>query len=112
MNWAQISHHLDYLMEQIQNNHQEDEIMSIIHLHAGYLIGNRNYLEEIQQRRITKYGLLCKLKDDLIYQAQGHAAVHPAIHPPVPAPGHPGPCQVSLQVIQDFTQSLCKVVYK
>jgi len=127
MNWVQVSHHMDYLLEKIQNNQCEDELMKMIHCYAGYLLGDRNYIEEVKQKRMTKFGLLCKIKDDILEQSRGPGLV-PALGPaPVPAPG-PGPvpaqvvgnnnnpivhvCANLTKVVQDFMEDLCKIVYK
>lgn len=94
MNWVQVSWHLDYLLDKIRNNQSEDEMMTLIHCFSGYLLGNRNYLDEISQKKMTRYGLLCKLKDDICEQT--HAPANP----------------LSSQVIKDFTAEICKIVYR
>lgn len=112
MNWIQVSHHIDYLLEKIQNNQCEDELMKMIHSYAGYLLGNRNYIEEVKQKRMTKFGLLCKIKEDILEQSR--------VPTPAPAPA-PGPApsinnnhyiSVPIRVVEDFTRDLCKIVYK
>jgi hypothetical protein len=123
MNWNQISNHLEYLLEKIQNNQCENEIMVIIHTYSGYLLGDRNYIEEVKQKRMTKFGLLYKIKEDLIEQARGNNAVvavpGPGLAPgPAPAPGHLPVINnnhyiaVPIRVVEDFTRDLCKIVYK
>jgi len=116
MNWNQISNHLEYLLEKIQNNQCENEFMVVIHTYSGYLLGDRNFIEEVKQKRMTKFGLLYKIKEDLIEQARVNNAVLP---PPGPAPG-PAPAinnnnhyiAVPIHVVEDFTRDLCKIVYK
>jgi hypothetical protein len=105
MNYRQISFHLDYLLEKIKNNFLEEEFMPIVHSFSGYFQGNRNYMDDLVQHRISKYGLLCRLKEDLCDQY-------------IPGPNNgavalpPGANAIQPQVIKDFVVELCKIVYQ
>lgn len=107
MNWNQVSHHLDYLLEKVKKNEMDEQIMPIIHSYAGYLLGDRNYIEEVHQKRMTRFGLLCKIKEDIFQQITG-PAVAPGLGPALPNNN----LQIPLHVIQDFMDDLCKIVYK
>jgi hypothetical protein len=106
MNFNQIGFHLDYLIDKIKLNQQEDKCMEIIHQFSPYFIGNKNYLEELNQKRITKLGILHQLKNDILELSKPPAPM------PAPVPHVQGIAgQLDFQVIKDFTKHLCTIVY-
>lgn len=110
MNWTQVSHHLNYLLEKVKNNELEEQIMPIIHTYSGYLIGDTNYIEEVNQKRMTKYGLLYKIKQDICEQARVGPAAAPGVG--VIQGANNNNLNIPLHVVQDFMDDLCEIVYK
>lgn len=112
MNILQLQNNLDYLLNEIQNKSQHEikiESLRFIHQYSIYFIGNKNYLQDYRENKITLFGVLDQLIKDFcntITIQYGHAA--PVAAPaPAPAPG----TRIELSTVKELCSDLSKIVY-
>lgn len=105
MNVAQIQYHLRHIVKQIANKNRgeiESECLRVIHKYSMYFIGNKDYLQDYQDNKITFFGLLSQLVEDICITLANQYG--------------PGGAAVGLQrietsTIQQLSSELCDIVY-
>jgi hypothetical protein len=67
MNIIQIEYNLTFILDELRKRNQEDiktKCLQFIHRNSMYYIGNRNYLQQYKENKITIFGLLDQLVSD------------------------------------------------
>jgi hypothetical protein len=133
MNIIQLQYNLEFLLDVIRKQNQEEiklRCLKVIHLYSIYLIGNRNYLKQYQENKITIFGILDQLISDVCHTLNNQygpgcvpAQVPPAVPPvplppaiaapvpPAPLPPAPLPPVLTMNVIQSLCDEMSKLAY-
>jgi len=105
MNVQQFQNNLDYLLNEIQNKPQHEikiQCLRFIHQYSIYFIGNKNYLQDYQENKITLFGVLDQLIKDFCNTLTIQYAA-----PAVPVPG----MRIELSTVKELCSDLSKIVY-
>jgi hypothetical protein len=103
MNYQQLEFTIEYLFhmmrQKLEGEHDPNKFLQFIYQYSIYFIGNRNYLVDYEEKRITMSGLLFQLKQDLIQHLRGPVASGPVASGPVASgPVASGPVAVPVAV--------------
>lgn len=105
MNVQQFQNNLDYLLNEIQNKPQHEikiQCLRFIHQYSIYFIGNKNYLQDYQENKITLFGVLDQLIKDFCNTLTIQYAA-----PAAPAAG----TRIELSTVKELCSDLSKIVY-
>jgi hypothetical protein len=103
MNVIQLQHNLNHLLCEVKKKNQEEikrECLKLIHRYCIYFIGNKNYLQDYNDNKITLLGILDQLIIDICQTFV-----------PGPVAMVPGGLGINVSMIQELCSELSMIAY-